>query len=59
MGLSGSLAAVLLAVLGHISLYTYLRRENSRRIRLTKEERQGEIDAGKTGDFHPDYRYAL
>ncbi|KAG9253007.1 major facilitator superfamily domain-containing protein [Emericellopsis atlantica] len=59
MGLSGSLAAVMLAVLGHITLYTYLRRENNRRKNLTEEEREAEIAAGKTGDFHPDYRYAL
>lgn len=59
MGLSGSLAAVLLAVLGHISLYTYLKRENRRRENLAEEQRQAEIDAGKAGDFHPDFRYAL
>ena len=59
MGLSASLAAVLLAVLGHVSLYMYLKRENRRRNNLTEEQRQAEIDAGKAGDFHPDYRYAL
>lgn len=59
MGLSGSLAAVILAVAGHASLYFYLRRENKRREALTEEQREAEIAAGKTGDFHPDYRYAL
>lgn len=59
MGLSGSLAAALLAVLGHVSLYIYLRRENKRRQNLTEEQREAEITAGKSGDFHPDYRYAL
>lgn len=59
MGLSGSLAAALLAVLGHISLYIYLKRENKRRQNLTEEQREAEITAGKSGDFHPDYRYAL
>lgn len=59
MGLSGSLAAVLLAMVGHISLYLYLRRENRRRDAMTEEEKQAEIQAGKAGDFHPDYRYAL
>jgi hypothetical protein len=59
MGLSGSLAAVMLAVLGHISLYIYLHRENTRRKNLTEEQREAEIVAGKAGDFHPDYRYAL
>ncbi|KAJ3538647.1 hypothetical protein NM208_g5816 [Fusarium decemcellulare] len=59
MGLSASLAAVLLAVLGHASLYIYLRHENKRRQNLTEEQRETEIAAGKSGDFHPDYRYAL
>lgn len=59
MGLSGSLAAVCLAVLGHATLYIYLKRENKRRERLTEEEREAEIAAGKTGDFHPDFRYSL
>lgn len=59
MGLSASLAAVLLAVLGHSSLYFYLRRENRRRESLTEEQREAEIAAGKDGDFHPDFRYAL
>lgn len=59
MGLSGSLVAALLAIVGHISLYVYLRRENKRRENLSFEEREREIQAGKTGDFHPDYRYAL
>lgn len=59
MGLSASLAAVLLAVFGHVSLYMYLRRQNKRRDAMTEDERQREIRIGKTGDFHPDYRYAL
>jgi hypothetical protein len=59
MGLSASLAAVLLAVFGHVSLYFYLRRQNRRRDAMAEDERQREIQNGKTGDFHPDYRYAL
>lgn len=59
MGLSASLAAVLLAVLGHASLYFYLRRQNRKRDAMTEEERTAEIQKGKAGDFHPDYRYAL
>ncbi|KAF4121906.1 Major Facilitator Superfamily [Geosmithia morbida] len=59
MGLSSSLAAVILAIAGHASLYMYLRRQNIKRDHMSQEERQAEIDAGKTGDFHPDYRYAL
>lgn len=59
MGLSASLAAVMLASLGHLSLYLYLKRQNKKREDMTDEEREQEIQMGKTGDFHPDYRYAL
>lgn len=53
------MAAVLLACAGQITLYFYLRRANKRRENMTEDERLREIGAGKTGDFHPDYRYAL
>ncbi len=59
MGLSASLAAALLAMLGHLSLYLYLRQQNKRRDRMTDEDRLREISEGKMGDFHPDYRYTL
>ncbi|KAJ3498482.1 hypothetical protein NLG97_g1087 [Lecanicillium saksenae] len=59
IGLGTSLGAAVLAVTGHITLYFYLRRENQRRENLSLEERQAEIDAGASGDFHPDYRYSL
>lgn len=59
MGLSASMAAVLFACAGQIILYTFLRRENKRRENMSEEERVREIGAGKVGDFHPDYRYAL
>ena len=59
MGLSASMGAVLLACAGQIVLYLYLRKENKRRESMTEEERVREIGAGKMGDFHPDYRYAL
>jgi hypothetical protein len=59
MGLSASMAAVLLACGGQIVLYLYLRKENMRRESMTEEERVREICAGKVGDFHPDYQYAL
>ncbi|KAM0712547.1 hypothetical protein Q7P37_011644 [Cladosporium fusiforme] len=59
MGLSASLAAVLLAMVSQATLYFYLRRENRRREGLSEEQKDREIMAGKTGDFHPEYRYAL
>ncbi|KFY58456.1 hypothetical protein V496_06138 [Pseudogymnoascus sp. VKM F-4515 (FW-2607)] len=58
-GLSVSLGAVLLAGVGHSSLWVLLRHENAKRERLTPEERENAILNGKGGDFHPDYRYAL
>ncbi|CEJ80153.1 hypothetical protein VHEMI00356 [[Torrubiella] hemipterigena] len=59
MGLSACLAAVLLAIFGHIALYTYLKRRNKKRDNMTAEERAAEIAKGKIGDYHPDFRYAL
>lgn len=59
IGLGTSLGAAVLAVAGHVTLYFYLRRENRRRESLSPQARQAEIDAGLSGDFHPDYRYAL
>jgi hypothetical protein len=53
------MAAVLLACGGQVVLYLYLRKENMRRESMTEEERVREIGAGKVGDFHPDYQYAL
>lgn len=59
VGISASMAAVVLACTGQITLYFYLRRANKRRQAMSEDERVREIGAGKTGDFHPDYRYAL
>ncbi|KAH8897535.1 MFS general substrate transporter [Thozetella sp. PMI_491] len=59
LGLSFSLGSVILAALGHLTLYLFFKRENKRRNALTEEEREYEIHNGKGGDFHPDYRYAL
>jgi uncharacterized membrane protein len=59
VGISASMAAVILACAGQITLYFYLRRANKKREAMTEDERVREIGAGKTGDFHPDYRYAL
>lgn len=58
-GLSVSLGAVLLAGVGHSSLWFLLRHENAKREKMTPEEREYAILNGKGGDFHPDYRYAL
>ena len=44
---------------GHLVLYLWLRHQNAKRDSMSPEERQQEIEHGKGGDFHPDYRYAL
>ncbi|KAM0815398.1 putative Major facilitator superfamily domain, general substrate transporter [Seiridium cardinale] len=59
LGLSFSLGAVLLACIGHVVLYIFLRQQNKKRDRMTEEEKVHEIEHGKGGDFHPDFRYAL
>jgi hypothetical protein len=59
IGLSGSLAATALAMVGQIALYTLLKSQNKKREAFTEEERLQEIQRGRDGDFHPDYRYAL
>lgn len=51
-----SLGAVLLAGLGHISLYFWLRHANKERKVLSAEEREQWVRDGRDGDFHPDYR---
>ena len=58
-GLRISLGAILLAGCGHIALFSLLRWHNKKRDNLTPEERVMEIEHGKGGDFHPDFRYAL
>jgi MFS transporter, ACS family, DAL5 transporter family protein len=54
-----SIGAVLLAGVGHITLFTLLRYQNQKRGRMTAEERDEEIKDGWGGDFHLDFRYAL
>ncbi|KAI2619308.1 MFS general substrate transporter [Hypoxylon sp. NC1633] len=59
LGLSFSLGAVLMAITGHAAQYYIYSSANKRRDAMTEEERQYEIEHGKGGDFHPDYRYTL
>ncbi|KAI0150547.1 major facilitator superfamily domain-containing protein [Xylariaceae sp. FL1272] len=59
LGLSFSLGAVFLAACGHTTLFLYKKHENKRRENLSEEQRQHEIEHGKGGDLHPDYRYTL
>lgn len=59
LGLSFSLGSVVLAACGHTALYFLLKSDNKKRDAMTPEQREHEIQHGKGGDFHPDYRYAL
>lgn len=59
LGLSFCLGSILLASIGHATLYWHFKRENKKRENLTPQQREHEIQYGKGGDFHPDYRYAL
>ena len=59
LGLSFSLGAMVLASFGHATLYWHLRRQNKKRDGMSEEQRAYEIQHGKGGDFHPEYRYAL
>jgi hypothetical protein len=59
LGLSFSLGSVVLASFGHATLYWHLNRENKRREQMTADQREYEIQNGKGGDFHPDFRYSL
>jgi hypothetical protein len=58
LGLSFSLGSVVLASFGHAALFFWFRHQNKKRDSMTAEEREYEIDHGKGGDFHPDFRYA-
>jgi hypothetical protein len=44
---------------GYTLMYVLLRRLNRKREAMSIEERIREIDAGKMGDRHPDFRYTL
>lgn len=59
VGHAVSLGAIVLASVGYSVMYTALRRLNARRDKMTADERIRELDAGKKGDGHPDFRYVL
>ncbi|KAI4594982.1 hypothetical protein KJ359_007233 [Pestalotiopsis sp. 9143b] len=59
IGHAVSLAAIVMASLGYITMYVALKKSNNKRDNMSIEEREREIGAGKTGDRHPDFRYVL
>lgn len=59
IGHAVSICAITVAACGYGIMYIVLRRINRKRERMTIEERVREIDSGKLGDRHPDFRYTL
>jgi hypothetical protein len=59
IGHSVSLAAITLAACGYATMFFLLRRLNRQREEMSIEERVREIESGKMGDRHPDFRYTL
>ncbi|KAF2013949.1 major facilitator superfamily transporter [Aaosphaeria arxii CBS 175.79] len=59
IGHAVSLTTITLAACGYATMYFLLRRLNRKREAMSIEERVREIDSGKMGDRHPDFRYVL
>ncbi|ETS82371.1 hypothetical protein PFICI_04247 [Pestalotiopsis fici W106-1] len=54
-----SLATVVLAAIGYFVMWAALKRANDKRDNMNAEDRAMQIEAGKSGDRHPDFRYVL
>jgi hypothetical protein len=59
IGHAVSLSTITTAACGYAAMYVLLNRLNQKRESMSIEERIREIDAGKMGDRHPDFRYTL
>jgi MFS family permease len=59
IGHAVSISTITTAACGYALSYWLLRRLNQKRDSMSIEERIREIDAGKLGDRHPDFRYTL
>ncbi|KAF2850334.1 major facilitator superfamily transporter [Plenodomus tracheiphilus IPT5] len=59
IGHSVSITAISLAACGYALMYVLLRRLNRKREVMSIDERIREIESGKLGDRHPDFRYTL
>ncbi|KAF2641550.1 major facilitator superfamily transporter, partial [Massarina eburnea CBS 473.64] len=59
IGHSVSLAAMATAAIGYTAFYLILRGLNRKREAMSIDERVREIESGKMGDGHPDFRYTL
>lgn len=59
IGHAVSLTTISLAACGYAAMYSLMRRLNQKREAMSTDERIREIDSGKMGDHHPDFRYTL
>lgn len=59
IGHAVSLGTITMASVGYFTMWTILKGINSRREAMSIDERVREIDHGKKGDRHPDFRYTL
>ncbi|KAJ5609937.1 hypothetical protein N7510_006656 [Penicillium lagena] len=63
VGHSVSLATICVSFFGNVSMYLLLKYHNSKRDRMSPEDRERSINSGlyekEGGDFHPDFRYIL
>ncbi|KAF1354183.1 major facilitator superfamily transporter [Lizonia empirigonia] len=59
IGHAVSLTAITLAACSYATMYLLVRQLNRKREVMSIDERVREIDSGKMGDRHPDFRYTL
>ncbi|KAK2779746.1 nicotinic acid plasma membrane transporter [Colletotrichum kahawae] len=59
IGHAVSLGTITVASVGYFTMWTILNKINNRRDNMSIDERAREIDQGKEGDRHPDFRYTL
>ncbi|KAI5918379.1 major facilitator superfamily transporter [Camillea tinctor] len=57
VGHAVSLGGIVIAAFGYFTMWACLRTINERRDKMSVEEKIQELDAGKKGDRHPDFRY--
>ncbi|KAJ0316656.1 hypothetical protein Brms1b_005375 [Colletotrichum noveboracense] len=59
IGHAVSLGTITVASVGYFTMWTLLNKINNRRDNMSIDERAREMDQGKKGDRHPDFRYTL
>lgn len=59
VGHAVSICTITLAAFGYFTMWSILSKINKKRDRMGMEEKVREIEAGKKGDRHPDFRYLV